>query len=136
MDRFSPGTGAVDDTRFLLISGFYGRFRRNLHESQGPAERFLLRFRLLLARFGFYWRSAADEARRRKLRRPRSHGYESQHTEALQNAAPDRWTTTTRAIVEKSEKAEKAGSFPGFSQLSQSARLRKLEVLKAMRLEQ
>ena len=33
-----------------------------------------------------------------------------------------RWTTNTRAIVEKREKAEKASSFPGFSHLFQSSR--------------
>ena len=46
--------------------------------------------------------------------RPRSHGYESQHTEALQNAATGRWTSPIRVTAEKAEKLKKQDHFPGF----------------------
>ncbi len=93
-------------------------------------KRFLLRFRFLLARFVFIGEACADEARRRKLRRPRSHGDESQHSKMLKSTATGRWTTTTLAIVEKPEKAEKQDHFPVSSTFSECAALRKLEVLE------
>jgi hypothetical protein len=131
MDRLSPGARAVDDVRFLLISGFYRKCRRNSRENPRRAERFLLKFRFLLASFGFYWRGSADEAHVATLRRPETLSHESQHVEALQNAATGRWTTTTRAIIEKDEKAEKDGSFPGVFQFCQSfSALKKMDDLE------